>query len=85
MICNILYSFLKHEKDISNYKKILFYYNKLNLDINSETHKFIFIDIFKREKDENFKKYFDLIKFIKLVPFEILKRSYFHEEYKTED
>lgn len=85
MICNILYNFLKQEKNINNYKKILLYYTKLNLDINSETHKFIFIYIFKKEKDENFKKQFDLVEFIKLVPFEIFKKSSFHEEYKTED
>lgn len=84
-IYNILYNFLKQEKNINSYKTILLYYTKLNLDINSESHKFIFIDIFKKEKDENFKKQFDLIKFIKLVPFEIFKKSSFHEEYKTDD
>lgn len=85
LIWSILYNFLKQEKNINNYKKLLFYYSKLNLEINSETHKFIFIDILKREKDENFKKVFNFIEFIKLVPFEIFKRTNFHEEYKTED
>ncbi len=84
-ICSILYNFLKQEKNINNYKKLLLDYTKLNLDINSETHKFIFIDIFKREKDENFKKQFDLVWFIKLIPFDIFKKSFFHEIYKTED
>lgn len=83
IICNILYNFLKQEKNTNIYKTFLFYYTKLKLDINSETHKFIFIDILKREKDEDFKKQFDLIEFIKLVPFEIFKKSSFHEEYKT--
>ena len=38
-----------------------------------------------KNTDENFKKQFDLVEFIKLVPFEIFKKSSFHEEYKTED
>lgn len=74
-----IYNLIKNEENINNYKKLLYYYSKLNY--NWDLNKFIIIDVLTRyKKDENFKNNFDIFEFINLFWISKISNSIFHEK-----